>query len=236
MAPSTPKPAFRIKIALIILSMITFFALLILFCLLAVDVFTIPYLTPLAHFLAIIISPFIPLIFPFYLSIFLKVCSYPKTLWPGQKKWIFITAAWGFSHTERVVRNTWKIWGGVIKGNGIEAVCGLEECRGKWVEEVLILLVVVAHIKGWKWDFGVGDKWVDSVIEQEEKKIEEARGKDAVQAMEKGEVIVGVDGGDEEKRELMVRDEIMSGGEEKEDLLIETEEKIIVQSAEEVKA
>lgn len=130
------------------------------------------------------------------------------------------------------MKNTWKIWGGVVRGRGIEAVCGLDECKGKWVEEGLILLVVIAHLRGWKWDAGFGDKWVESVVEQERKKIEDAKGNDEVQVMEKGEVFVDEeDGVDEEKRELMVRDGIMSGSEEQEELLMETEDEVVVEEA-----
>lgn len=130
------------------------------------------------------------------------------------------------------MKNTWKIWGGVIRGQGMGAVCGLDECKGKWVEEGLILLVVIAHLRGWKWDAGFGDKWVESVVEQERKKMEEAKGNDEVQVMEKGEVFVDEeDGVDEEKRELMVRDGVMSDTEEKEELLMETEDEGLVEEA-----
>lgn len=36
----------------------------------------------------------------------------------------------------------------------MEGLCGLNECKGKWVEEALIVTVVVCQLMGWKWDNG----------------------------------------------------------------------------------
>jgi len=178
------------------------------------------------------------LIFPIYLGIFLKVCAYPKKEWAGKKRWMLITGCWGFSHTQRAVQDIWKIWGPVYKGKGLEGVCGLKECKGLWVEEALIVLVVIAQLRGWKWDNGLVDRWIQGVITQEKLAAERAKTKDSVERMEKGEEIeTAVVVEDAEKRELMARDGIVVADvEEKEAVLVEIDEVEVEKKGEEVKA
>jgi hypothetical protein len=231
------KPTSRTKKVLITLGMLVFFGLVVLFTLLACDVFTIPILTPIAHFLAIILAPFVPLIFPIYLGIFLRVCAYPRKEWPGKRRWMFITGCWGFSNTQRAVRNAFKLWKPVYK-NGLDSMCGLNECKGYWVEEGLVVLVVICQMRGWRWDNGLIDKWIEGLVKQEKIAAEKAKNNEE-NRMEKGEmteneVVVENQTAEEEKKELMARDAIASTDiEVKDEVLIEFEE---ADAKEEVKA
>ncbi|KUJ15057.1 uncharacterized protein LY89DRAFT_686616 [Mollisia scopiformis] len=221
MAEPQKKTVSRTRIALVMLATVVFIGVVVLFALLADEVFTIPYLTPVAKFLAMVLSPFIPLIFPIYLGIFLKVCAYPKTNWPGKTRWVAITAMWGFSHTQRAVQNIWKVWGRAFKGNGIESICGLDKCKAAWAEEALTVLVIIAHMRGWSWDNDLFTRWVEGLVKQEKIALENAKRKDSAQQMEKGEVAVEDQIVDSEKSELMAKDGIVL---EKEKPLVEIEE------------
>lgn len=238
-ANNAKKPISRTKQVLVILGILVFFGLVVLFTLLAYDVFTIPILTPIAHFLALILSPFVPLIFPIYLAIFLRVCAYPRKQWPGKRRWQFITGCWGFSHTQRAVRNGFKLWKPVYR-NGVEGMCGLNECKGKWVEEALIVVVVVCQLRGWKWDNGLIDKWIEGLVKQEKIAAERAKNNNE-NRMEKGEmteeIVNEYPSAEEEKRELMAEDAMTSTDiEVKREVLIEVEDADRVEKPEEVKA
>lgn len=91
----------------------------------------------------------------------------------------------------------------------MEKVCGLEECTSGWFEEALVLLVVIAQIRGWRLDGRVFDKWIANLIREEKMVI--ARNEDTAEQMEKGVVDVEeVSIVDAEKRALMDRDEVMA--------------------------
>lgn len=137
------------------------------------------------------------------------------------------------------MRNIFKVWGKAVKSGDLEKVCGLNKCKGLWVEEALTVLVVIAQIRGWKVDSGLMDRWIQSIIKQERIAAEKARNKDPAEQMEKGEVVVEEVFVDAEKRELMARDEVMAAAEsEKNDeVLIDIEqEEEVVEKTEELKA
>lgn len=76
-------------------------------------------------------------------------------------------------------------------------------CDARVLEEVLIVLVVVAQWRGWKWEGGLLDKWIEMLVVQgekdkkvkEEKKAKKEAEKAAKEAesraknMENGEVV-----------------------------------------------
>lgn len=76
--------------------------------------------------------------------------------------------------------------------NGVEMeVCGLRECGSEWLEVGLILVVVLCQWRGWQWDGGYLDKWVEQLVV---KSWEEEQGKKAQKEgdnMEKG--VIGVE-------------------------------------------
>jgi hypothetical protein len=174
-----PKKTSKLRIFLFILASITLFSVMVLIIFLATDVLTIPYLTPVALFLGIILSPFVPLLAPLMLGAFLKVCQHPT--FPRKKTWVLITGCWCFNQVQRVctdVRDLWS-WAG---GEGALEICGLNECRGSWVEVGLLVLVVLGQWRGWRWDMGLVDKWVEGIvarnIKAEEAKRQKAMGAD----------------------------------------------------------
>ncbi|KAH6694231.1 hypothetical protein BKA61DRAFT_624379 [Leptodontidium sp. MPI-SDFR-AT-0119] len=207
----TPKPRPKLTTVTIVLAILAVVGVLggmILLVLLALDVFYIPYLTEFAKFLALILSPFVPFLFPGFLGVFLKICQH-KT-WPRKKAWMFITGSWGFQHFQRAVTDAVTLYGG---GD----VCGLKECKGKWVEWILVGVVVMCQIGGWKWDGGYVDLCIETIIMDEAER--QARADEAKIA--KGEMPEGTDlekadkfegvvykSADEEKKELMARDEM----------------------------
>lgn len=62
--------------------------------------------------------------------------------------------------------------------------CGWQ-CKGAWVEVACLVVVVVCVVKGWNWDGGYCDQWVDSLIAQGSK---EEAAKNEVKNMEEGGV------------------------------------------------
>ncbi|KAL2063868.1 hypothetical protein VTL71DRAFT_4362 [Oculimacula yallundae] len=217
--PSPPKPSAKSNIfqsTLLILSCIAACGAIILITLLAIDVFYIPFLSEFSHFIAWIISPFVPLLFPLFLGVFLKICQH-KTC-PEKKNWMFITGSWVFQHLQRAVTDLIRL----IGSWDTEGVCGLSECRGKWVEWILVCYVVAGQIAGWKWDAGYVQWWVDSLVAGHWKKQaevdEEARKRGEIPTgldMEKGEdcvegekfVEVSFPSAEAEKRMLMAGDQ-----------------------------
>lgn len=209
----TPKPSpksNKLKIFLAVLAVIGLMSITTFMCLLALDVFYIPYLSEFSKFLVSILSPFVPLFFPLFLGVFLKVCQH-KT-WPRKKVWVCVTGSWVFQHLQRAVTDAITLYG---DGN----VCGLSECKGKWVEWTLTGIVVLGQITGGKWDAGYVDRWIENIIKEEAEKLAKL---DAA-AIAKGEMPKGMDlekadkfesvvykSAEEEKRELMARDEVVA--------------------------
>lgn len=73
---------------------------------------------------------------------------------------------------------------------GMEGVCGLNECIGSWAEALLVLVVVIGELRGARWDAGYVQKWVDALAEESIRKEREVKGKiieEWAEAMEKGE-------------------------------------------------
>ncbi|PVH74449.1 hypothetical protein DL98DRAFT_30566 [Cadophora sp. DSE1049] len=208
--PNSPNPkpkssTFHIIIA--ILAIVAIIGSIFLITFLATDLFYIPYLSEFSKFIVLLLSPFIPLFFPFFLGVFLKVCQH-KT-WPRKKVWIFITGSWVFQHLQRAVTDAIALYHG---GD----VCGLSECKGKWVEWTLVVGIVLCQIGGKKWDAGYVDRWIDGLIKQEAQAQAQKRaasgempqGSDLEKA-DKFEGVVYTDA-DEEKRELKARDEMVA--------------------------
>ncbi|KAH7369493.1 hypothetical protein BKA65DRAFT_386481 [Rhexocercosporidium sp. MPI-PUGE-AT-0058] len=221
-----PKPkSTTFRITIFILAMVGIIGGTILITLLALDVFYIPYLSEFSKFLVLILSPFVPLLFPSFLGVFLKVCQH-KT-WPRKKVWVCITGSWVFQHLQRAVTDAMTLYG---DGN----VCGLRECTGKWLEWALVGVVVSCQVGGWKWDGGYVDRWIENIIKEEAAK----QAKVDAEKIAKGEMPEGMDlekankceglvyqNADEEKRRLMARDE-MANEESKEVLVVVDEQKI----------
>jgi hypothetical protein len=208
-----PKKTGKLRIFLFILAGTTLFPVMVLMIFLATDVLTIPYLTPVAHFLGIILSPFVPLLAPLMLGAFLKVCQHPT--FPRKKTWVLITACWCFNQVQRVctdVRGLWS-WTGV---EGALEICGLNECKGSWVEVGLLVLVVLGQWRGWRWDMGLVDKWVEGIVAQninaEEAKRQKAMGAD----VERGLV-------DSDVKEVVAKEEFVGSDMEKTALLADVE-------------
>ncbi|KAE9369087.1 hypothetical protein N431DRAFT_427342 [Stipitochalara longipes BDJ] len=213
-SPAAPKKTSKLRILLILLTTITFFSTVVLMCLLAMDVFTIPYLTPLAHFLAIILAPFVPLLAPLMLGAFLKVCQHPT--FPGKKVWVLVTGCWCLNQVQRVTKDVRSLWSFTGEEDALE-ICGLRECKGSWVEVGLLLIVVVGQWRGWRWDVGVVDNWVEGIVLQAVKAEEAKKLAAAGRDIERGVV-------QDEKREVVV-EEVVGGDMEKTPLLVEVEEK-----------
>ncbi|KAI9049424.1 hypothetical protein LZ554_006458 [Drepanopeziza brunnea f. sp. 'monogermtubi'] len=157
---ATSKPS-KTGIILTILSTLAFVGSTMLLSFLALDIIYLPYLSPLAHLVALLISPFVPLLFPAFLGVFLKVCR--RATWPKKKFWLFMTGSSVFQHTGRAVADALALW-----RHG--EVCGLAECRGRWLEWLLVVWVVAAQSAGWRWDLGYVDAWIDHLVDQEAEK------------------------------------------------------------------
>ncbi|KAH7383147.1 hypothetical protein BKA64DRAFT_684065 [Cadophora sp. MPI-SDFR-AT-0126] len=201
-----PKKSSTSRIILTVLAIVAIFGFILLTTFLATDLFYIPYLSEFSKFLVLLISPIVPLFFPFFLGVFLKVCQH-KT-WPRKKVWIFITGSWVFQHLQRAVTDAIALYHG---GD----VCGLSECKGKWVEWSLVVGIVLCQIGGRKWDAGYVDRWIDGLIQREaqaeaQKRAEKGEMPDRsdLEKADKFEGVVYADA-NEEKRELKARDEMV---------------------------
>jgi hypothetical protein len=214
-----PKKTSKLHIFLYILTSIIFFSVVLLMCLLATDVFTIPYLTPIAHFLAIILAPFVPLLAPFMLGAFLKICQHPT--FPGKKTWVLITGCWCLNQVQRVCKDARSLWSWTGEEGTLE-ICGLTECKGSWVEVGLLVLVVLGQWRGWRWDMGLVDKWVEGIVAQNVK-TEEAKRQKAIG----GDVERGIVDSDLEGK---VNEMVVDGNMEKTALLVDVEEKGVEKS------
>jgi hypothetical protein len=181
--PETPKKNRMLRKFLALLAINVFIFLVVLFSLLAADVYTISYLTPIAHFLALILSPFAPLVPPFMLGTFLKVCQHET--FPGKKTWVFVTACWCFNSAQRVYQDVRSLWSWTGEDDALE-ICGVSECKGSWVEVGLLVVVVLGQWGGWWWDVGLIDKFVEGIVEQGRKAEEAKRLKTLGNDVEKG--------------------------------------------------
>jgi hypothetical protein len=218
--------ALRIAVAI---SLVLFVAGTVsLLVLLGADIITIPYLTPFAHFLVIIGTPFVPLVAPITLGAFLKVCQHEK--FPGQRLWMFITASWVYQSGQRVWGNVMSLYLGRAEDGRI-MFCQLDECHAAWIEGVLLLIVIVGQIRGWKWDAGYVDMWVEGLVKAGLQQQEAKRMKEEDRRMEEGIVEV-VEASTEaesvldEKVALLVDvdDVKSSGGQQEEVPVVEGEE------------
>ena len=180
--------------ALVIAFYAFLFISILVLTLLALDVFTIPYLTPFAHLLKTIISPFVPLILPLYIGTTIKL--YRHSPFPSRKQWLFQAGCIIFQQIPRVTGDVaslyeWeRLWGGKVEG--MEGVCGLNECMGSWAGALVLLVVVIGEWRGARWDAGYVQKWVDALAEESIRKEREAKREvieEEVEAMEKGEEI-----------------------------------------------
>ena len=83
----------------------------------------------------------------------------------------------------------------------------------------MLVLVVVGQWRGWRWDFGLVEKWVEETVNQAKAQDEEKRRKILGEDIESG-----VDDKVDEKKELVGGEEV-GGDMEKTGLLVEVEEK-----------
>jgi hypothetical protein len=171
--------------------MLLFIGVILVMTLLAVDAFTIPYLTPVAHFINIIISPFIPFLAPITLGIFIKIWRSKEMKQAGLRTlWLIISGSQLNNHAMRV----WKelanlyIWPNAKKGV-TGAWCGIDECKGGYFEAALLVGVVVAEWRGWKWEGGLVDTWCVKISEAKRKTDAAKVAAKEVDGMEKGGVV-----------------------------------------------
>lgn len=59
-------------------------------------------------------------------------------------------------------------------------MCGLGGCKAEWAEIALTSLVVLDEVRGWKWEGGWLDLWIEGLAKQE-------NDKDAFVRMDAGE-------------------------------------------------
>lgn len=85
----------------------------------------------------------------------------------------------------------------------------------------MLVLVVVGQWRGWRWDFGLVEKWVEGTVKQAKAQDEEKRRKTLGGDVERGVVGAKVD----EKKQLVVEGTVVGGDMEKTALLVEIEEK-----------
>ena len=172
------------------------FASVAVLTLLASDVFTVPYLTPFAHFLKVLISPFVPLIMPLYIGAGIKL--YKHTPFPSRKHWLLQAGCIALQQSPRVLNDLGALYDWSKLGNGMgfmgtgletDGFCALNDCTGSWVEAVLMATVVVGESLGWNWDLGYVQKWVDAVAEEAMKKKKEKKSEAEREIMEKGELV-----------------------------------------------
>lgn len=110
------------------------------------------------------------------------------------------------------VRGLWS-WTGE---EGALEICGLNECKGSWVEVGLLVLVVLGQWRGWRWDMGLVDKWVEGIVAQninaEEAKKQKAMGAD----VERGLV-------DSDVKKVVAKEDFVGSDMEKTALLADVE-------------
>jgi hypothetical protein len=91
----------------------------------------------------------------------------------------------------------------------------MSACKGSWVEVGLLVIVVLGQWRGWKWDVGLIDKFVEGIVEQGRKEGEAKRLKALGNDVEKG---IAVD----EKMQTMSEEEVVVADVEKAALLVRT--------------
>ena len=51
--------------------------------------------------------------------------------------------------------------------------CGLWEYGGSWVEEISLLAVIGCTWRGWRWDGGLVDKWIEGLVKEDKRAKQE---------------------------------------------------------------
>lgn len=170
-----------------------------------------------------------PLVAPISLGAFLKVCQHEK--FPGQRLWMFVTFSWVYQSGQRVWNNVMSLYLGRGEDGGI-MFCPLDECHAAWIEEVLLLLVIVGQIRGWKWDAGYVDFWVNGLVQAGLQQEEMKRIKEEERRMEEGTSTSAVDGPttasqsdqDEKVALLMDVDDTKNSDQKQEEVLVVEDE------------
>lgn len=152
--------------------------------LLALNVFTIPYLTPLAHFILLILTPIIPFLMPVSLGILIKIWRSQEAKELEKRKiWLLIVASNNYQHISRGTIKLAKLYTRAGVRPGVTGGwCALKECSGAYFEAALLIGVVVAEWWGWKWEGGVVDWAISGLCREEIEKMRAAE----VGHMEKG--------------------------------------------------
>lgn len=60
---------------------------------------------------------------------------------------------------QRVCQDVGRLWSWTGEDDALE-ICGLNECKGSWVEVSLLVIVVLGQWRGWRWDMGLVEKCV----------------------------------------------------------------------------
>lgn len=161
----------RMRFALIVLSFWLFMGAIFGLTLLANDVFTVPYLTPVAHFIKMIITPFLPFFAPLGLGAFIKV-------WRSKEmKELGIRPLWLFTTGMHLNNNIMWVWPELANlyvrpnaSNGISGGwCKIGKCGGGYFQAALLVGVVFAEWRGWKWEGGLMDKLIAMMCEESRK-------------------------------------------------------------------
>jgi hypothetical protein len=162
----------RLIPCLVVLAIVTymaFCAFLFLLLALAQDILTIPYLTPLAHFLGAAIYPLMPAWGAIFLGASIKVYKYKKDDFPGRRSFLFVCwtqAIQLLKHAPMWIANVVALFDSEIIG---EPFCEplQQGCRYTWVELGLLIFVVGGEYLGLRWDLGRVQRVVDAIAADE---------------------------------------------------------------------
>ena len=121
------------------------------------------------------------------------------------------------NQVQRVCQDVGRLWSFTGTEDALE-ICGVRECKGSWVEVGLLVIVVVGQWRGWRWDVGMVDKWVEGIVAGAVRADEAKKAKAAENDIESAVV--------QEEKEGVV-EEIVGGDMEKTALLVDIEEKVV---------
>lgn len=171
----------KISVLLTIILLFLHFSFIVVLVLCHNNVITIPYITPLSHFLAYIIAPIVPFIAPLVLGILLKIyrCQALRGL-EGRRNLLLMAGSQVVAHMQRVVTDSLKLY------SSRSGWCEVGKCTSEYVQAALIVAIVIAELVGVKWDAGYIDRFLVRYAEEEMKKVKDS-------SMEKGEVFTDED-------------------------------------------
>ncbi|RDW61606.1 hypothetical protein BP5796_11498 [Coleophoma crateriformis] len=175
---SSSAPSYKL-IAIITLSFLAATALCTGFALIVMEIISIPFLTPalrpLRPYLELgykVVKPAVMIVWPLLtLGACLKIHVHSD--FPSKSRWR-MSSGWMFLQQLGMIIT--KV-GTILTSK--ECPCGLRECWDAWVLLALLVVIPVATWKGWRWDFGYIDRYVDRLAsesweEDAKKKVQDA--------------------------------------------------------------